>query len=55
MFISGLFTLPKSFTEAENSVCSGPTSFKSLGTLFILSPIKLANATLPRSVVIVTG
>ena len=48
-------TLPNKLTEAENSSCSGPTSFKSLGTLFILSPSKTANATLPYSLEFITG
>ena len=51
----GLFTLPNILTEAENSFCKGPTSFKSLGTLLILSLNKIVNATLPLSIAWVTG
>ena len=32
-----LFTLPYNLTELLNCFCSGPTSDKSLGTLFMLS------------------
>ena len=32
-----LVTLPDNWTELLNCFCSGPTSAKSLGTLFILS------------------
>ena len=37
-------TLPNKSTELLNCVCNGPTSFKSLGTLFILSFNNVINA-----------
>ena len=42
-------TLPNNLTELLNCLCSGPTSVKSLGILFILSFIKTVCEVLPSS------
>ena len=44
-------TLPNNSTELLNCLCSGPTSDKSLGTLFILSFNKTTWDVLPSSLV----
>ena len=48
-------TLPNNLTLLLNCFCCGPTSDKSLGTLFILSPSKLAKEVLPISNVALLG
>jgi len=44
LLVSVLDTLGHHSTELENKDCCGPTVLKSLGTLFILSPIKVVYA-----------
>ena len=48
-------TLPNNCTELLNCFWSGPTSDKSLGTLFILSFIKTVCDVLPSSNVALSG
>ena len=50
LVVAELFsTLPYNCTELLNCFCSGPTSDKSLGTLFMLSFINTIFAVLPSS------